>query len=45
MTIFGYVVGVFFAWYDCWVGFYYDRNRKRLYLCPLPMMVVWVEKR
>ena len=21
-----------FAWYDCWIGAYYDRKKQRLYL-------------
>jgi hypothetical protein len=25
-----------FAWYDLWVGVYYDRRSKRLYILPLP---------
>ena len=29
-----------FAWYDLWVGAYYDRHEKTLYICPLPMFVV-----
>ena len=29
-----------FAWYDLWVGAYYDRLEKTLYICPLPMLVV-----
>ena len=35
--------GFLLAWYDLWIGFYYDRNRRRLYFCPLPMVVFWVE--
>ena len=35
--------GFTFAWYDLWVGFYYDRSRRRLYFCPIPMMVFWME--
>ncbi len=36
-------VKFFFAWYDFWVGFYYDRNGRTLYICPLPCCVfkIW----
>ena len=30
----------FFRWYDLWVGAYYDRDNKALYICPLPMVGV-----
>ena len=30
----------FLAWYDGWVGYYYDRKEPALYICPLPMCVV-----
>lgn len=30
----------FFRWYDLWVGAYYDRKNRHLYLCPLPMIGV-----
>lgn len=30
----------FFRWYDLWIGAYYDRNEKVLYVCPLPMLGV-----
>ena len=35
-----------FLWYDFWVGFFYDRNNKVLYMCPLPMCVIkiWRER-
>lgn len=28
------------AWYDIWVGFYYDIGHKTIYVCPLPMVVL-----
>jgi hypothetical protein len=28
-----------FVWYDFWVGFYWDKNSKTLYFCPLPTLV------
>lgn len=32
-------VKAFFAWYDFWVGLYYDRNARTLYFCPIPCVV------
>lgn len=25
-----------FAWYDAWVGLFYDRGKSRLYVFPVP---------
>ena len=33
-------VRFFFAWFDFWVGWYYDRKKRILYVCPLPMVVL-----
>ena len=33
-------VQVKFAWYDFWIGFYYDRITRTLYFCPVPMIVI-----
>jgi hypothetical protein len=28
----------FFKWFDFWVGLYWDRKARVLYICPLPMI-------
>ncbi|MFA4971979.1 MAG: hypothetical protein WC683_05150 [bacterium] len=34
----------FFAWFDLWVGAYWDSKKRILYLCPLPCCVVALEQ-
>jgi hypothetical protein len=29
-----------FAWYDIWIGVYYDRKNRVLYICPLPTLLL-----
>ena len=36
-------ISVFFAWYDFWVGLYYDTKKRTLYICPIPMCGVKIE--
>lgn len=37
---------LFFAWYDGWIGFFYDRKKKILYICfPFPMIVLSIQRR
>lgn len=38
-------VSYFFAWYDFWVGWFYDRKKGVLYICPLPMCVIKIERK
>ena len=37
-------ISFFFAWYDAWLGFYYDRSRHVLYVCPLPCFVFKISR-
>lgn len=32
-----------FAWYDLWVGAFWDGNKRRLYILPLPCMGIVIE--
>ena len=27
------------AWYDIWIGFFIDSEKKKLYICPLPCVL------
>lgn len=33
-------LSLFFAWYDLWIGAYVDRAKRRVYVCPLPTIVL-----
>ncbi len=32
-----------FAWFDCWIGLFWDRKAKRLYVFPVPMFGVVIQ--
>lgn len=32
-----------FAWYDVWVGAYWDRAKWRLYIFPIPMFGFYIQ--
>jgi hypothetical protein len=33
-------IRIFFAWYDMWIGAYWSKKERALYICLLPMIVV-----
>lgn len=33
-----------FAWYDLWIGAFYDRQKRRLYVFPVPCFGFYVER-
>lgn len=40
MLMVGEEVAFEFAWYDLWVGFYYNQDTRTLYFCAIPCCVV-----
>jgi hypothetical protein len=36
-------IKVIFAWYDIWVGLFYDRKKKRLYIFLIPMIGIYIQ--
>jgi hypothetical protein len=36
---------VAFAWYDLWIGAFWDRRAHILYICPLPCILLKFEVR
>ena len=36
-------IRLFCAWYDGWVGYYWDRDKRRLYLLPVPYLGIRID--
>lgn len=36
-------ISFLFAWFDLWIGAYYNRASHTWYICPLPMCVIKIE--
>ncbi len=32
-----------FAWYDLWIGFFFDTKKKKIYICPMPMILITIK--
>ncbi len=43
MKIRNFKIGFIAAWYDLWIGAYYNREKKRLYIFPVPCLGFYVE--
>lgn len=39
----GWAVRGVAAWYDGWIGYYWDRAKRRLYLLPLPCLGIYIQ--
>ena len=38
-------INFFLAWFDLWIGAYWDVKKKILYICPLPCCVVKIQRK
>ena len=38
-----FVIVVVLAWYDLWIGIFFDRNNRRIYILPFPCIGFYVQ--
>ena len=31
-----------FAWYDLWIGFFIDKDNKKIYVCLIPTLLITI---
>ncbi len=43
MKILNREIKFIFAWFDFWVGWFWDSKKQRLYIFPVPMFGIWIE--
>jgi len=36
-------IGFLFAWYDLWVGLFWSKEKRRLYVLPLPCIGFYID--
>jgi hypothetical protein len=36
-------ISFLFAWFDLWIGLYFDKKNHILYICPIPCCVIKLE--
>ena len=36
-------INLIFAWYDFWVGVFYDQNKRFIYIFPVPMFGIIIK--
>ena len=40
MKVFFQNVKIKFKWFDIWIGIFIDTKNRKIYICPLPMVVI-----
>ena len=43
MTIKSLEISWLFAWYDFWIGVYWDQKKRALFILPLPMLGIKIQ--